>query len=58
MTLFKMVKEAIVYKEIKAICPICRMGYKYPKGGYQPPTCDNFDCLQNYLHPELEKNRR
>lgn len=53
MTLFKMAKEAIAYKEVKARCPICKMEYKYPKGIYQPPTCDNFDCVQAYLHPEL-----
>lgn len=58
MTLYKMVKEAITYKEVSARCPMCGMEYKYPKGRYQPPTCDNFACVQKYLHPELDKVRR
>jgi len=58
MTLFKMVKEAVTTRWLKARCLICGLGYKYPKGGYQPKSCDSFHCVQKHLHPELSKERR
>ena len=45
-------------KWLKARCPICKLEYKYPEGGYQPKTCGSFDCIYKYLHPELNKERR
>jgi len=36
-------------------CPICGLTYQYPKDGYKPPTCNNFDCLHKYLHPNIRK---
>lgn len=37
-------------------CPVCRRMYQYPKGGYKPKTCNNFDCTWGYLHhPEKYK---
>lgn len=36
-----------------ATCPECRGKFKYPKGGYRPPTCKKF--VRNHLHPELKR---
>lgn len=38
-----------------ARCPICGQFYPYVKGGYKPETCNRFECLHKYLHPELSK---
>ena len=58
MTLFKMVKEIVTTKWLKAKCPECRQEYEYAESGYHPPTCSNPDCVQNNLHPELNGVRR
>ncbi len=58
MILYKMIKEAITYKELKSRCPMCGREFKYPKGGYEPLTCSNFDCVQKFLHPEINRARR
>jgi len=34
----------------EAKCPECGILYSYIKGGYKPPTCNNFDCIYKYLH--------
>ena len=34
----------------EAKCPVCGLKYSYIKGGYNPSTCNNFDCLYKYLH--------
>jgi len=38
---------------IKTKCPICHQEFEYAKGGYEPKTCGNYDCLFKFLHPEL-----
>ena len=39
---------------IIAKCPICKMEYQYPEGGYKPHTCNKFDCIHKYLHHPKE----
>ncbi len=42
----------------KTRCPICGRECEYPEGGYNPPTCSTFACLQKYLHnPEYKEAR-
>lgn len=38
---------------LKATCPICHLQYDYPEGVYKPPTCNKFECLWKYNHPEI-----
>ena len=40
----------------KARCPICQQEYSYVEA-YMPKTCNKFDCVQQYLHPELKRVR-
>lgn len=40
---------------LKARCPICKDTYEYPEGGYKLPTCNRFECLHAYLHPEIKR---
>lgn len=46
--------NAIIW--VEARCPICGLPYPYIQGGYKPATCNNFDCVQKYLHPELRRD--
>jgi len=46
--------EQIAWAE--AICPICGQLYPYIEDGYNPSTCNKFECVQKYLHPELRQN--
>jgi len=41
----------------EARCPVCGMLYSYIKGGYEPSTCNNFDCLYKYLHSSKFKEK-
>ena len=45
-------------KWLKVRCVKCGIEYEYPKGGYKPSTCGNFECLHKHLHPEINKGRR
>ena len=59
MTLFKMVKEAIAYKEMKANCSECGQEFKYPKDSlYKPKTYGRLDYELKHQHPELNRVRR
>lgn len=40
---------------IKAKCPICRREYSY-LGDNDPNTCGRSNCLQCFVHSELEKD--
>ena len=55
MTLYKMIKEVVTTKWVKAKCPICGQTYEYPENGYKPKTCGRYDCVHKYLHLELNK---
>lgn len=58
MTLFKMVKEVVVAKDIEIRCSECGIKFKWPKNSsYYPKTC-SFDCEFKRQHPELSKARR
>jgi hypothetical protein len=41
----------------QARCPICGQVYSYAAIPYKPHTCGRFECVQQYLHPELKRNR-
>jgi len=43
---------------LKAICPYCRRKYDYPKDGYKPSTCGDYNCVRKHLHPELRNGIR
>ena len=59
MTLYKMVKEIITTKEVKAKCSECGVVFKYPEGSlYTPVTCGKFDCEIKHQHPELNRGNR
>ncbi len=58
MTLYKMVKEAITYKEVRAKCSECGQEFKYPKDSlYKPKTC-SYECEFKHQHPDLNRVRR
>jgi len=40
----------------KKRCPICKEEFIY-NIVYEPNTCNKFDCLHKYLHPELSKDK-
>jgi len=59
MTLFKIIKEAITYKEVKAKCSECGQEFKYQENSlYKPETCGRLDCELKHQHPELSRVRR
>lgn len=59
MTLFKMVKEALTTKTIKAKCSECGQAFEHPENSlYKPKTCGGFDCELKSQHPELNRVRR
>jgi len=31
-------------------CPVCGRTFEYVKDGYEPKTCDSFDCAHKYVH--------
>ncbi len=45
-------------KWLKAKCPICGQQFEYPESIYRPKTCNNPDCVQKQLRPELDRIRR
>lgn len=58
MTLFKMVKETITTRWVKAKCSECGQVFEYPKDSlYKPETCGRFDCELKRQHPELNRVR-
>jgi len=59
MTLFKIIKEAITSKEVKAKCSECGQEFKYPENSpYKPETCGSLNCELKHQHPELNRVRR
>ncbi len=39
-------------KWYKTICPVCGEEFEYIED-YKPKTCNKYDCIHKYLHPEL-----
>ena len=35
---------------IEKKCPECGRKFKFPKCGYEPKTCADFDCMYKYAH--------
>jgi len=47
-----------VIEWVKVKCPVsapgCNGFYLYPKGGYKPETCSNFNCIHTWVHHRRE----
>jgi len=40
-------------------CPVCGRQFAYVEGGYEPSTCNNFDCVHRWLHdPKFKEERK
>jgi hypothetical protein len=39
-------------------CPVCGRVLDYIEAGYEPSTCNNFDCLHKWLHDPNYKQER
>jgi len=40
-------------------CPVCGKLFDYIKNGYEPSTCNNFDCLHRWLHdPRFRREKQ
>jgi hypothetical protein len=40
----------------KKTCPICGIEFIHHVA-FTPNTCNNFDCISSFLHPELKNNK-
>ncbi len=41
----------------QAKCPVCGEDYSYAKDGYNPKTCNKFECVHKFLHPTIYNSK-